>query len=112
MIPWGSQVAQMIKNLPANAEDARYAGSVSGSGTSPAEGNGNPLQYSCLENPMDRGGWQSTVHGGRTESDTTERLSPHISDSSEGFRKWFLVLNTVFSGSRGNSDIVYHKHFI
>ena len=38
-------------------------GSISGSGRSPAEGNGNPLQYSCLENPMDRGAWQATVHG-------------------------------------------------
>ena len=47
----------MIKNLPANSGDARDEGSVSGSGRSPGEGNGNPLQYSCLENPMDRGVW-------------------------------------------------------
>ena len=44
------------------------------SGRSPGEGNGNPLQYSCLKNPMDRGAWWDTVHGGRKESDTTERL--------------------------------------
>ena len=50
----------MIKNLPSNAEDA---GSIPGSGRSPEEGNGNPLQYSCLGNPMDRGVWQATVHG-------------------------------------------------
>ena len=43
-------------------------------GRSPGEGNGNPLQYSCLKNPMDRGAWWDTVHGGRKESDTTERL--------------------------------------
>ena len=42
---------------------------------SPAEGNGNPLQYSCLENSMDRGAWRATVHGGRKESDITEQLT-------------------------------------
>ena len=50
-------VAQMVKNLPANAEDE---GSIPGSGRSPGEGNGNPLQYSCLGNPMDRGAWRAT----------------------------------------------------
>ena len=45
---------------PANARDL---GSIPGSGRSPGEGNGNPLQYSCLQNPMDRGAWQATVHG-------------------------------------------------
>ena len=53
-------MAQMVKNLPANTGDA---GSIPGSGRSPGEGNGNPLQYSYLENPMDRGAWQATVHG-------------------------------------------------
>ena len=52
-----------IKNLPANAGDTRDAGSVPESGRSPAVGNGNPLQYTCLENPMDRGAWQATVYG-------------------------------------------------
>ena len=51
------------KNLPANAGDTRDVGSISGSGRSPGVGNGNPLQYSGLENPMDRGAWQGTVHG-------------------------------------------------
>ena len=46
----------MVKNLPANA------GLIPGSGRSPGEGNGNPLEYSCLENPMDRGAWLATVH--------------------------------------------------
>ena len=50
----------MVKNLPANAGDV---GSVPGSGRSPGERNGSPPQYSCLENPMDRGIWQATVHG-------------------------------------------------
>ena len=47
----------MVKNLPANAEDPRDADSIPGSGSSPGEGNGNPLQYSCLDNPMDKGVW-------------------------------------------------------
>ena len=53
----------MIKNLPANAGDIREAGSIPGSGRSPGGGNGYPLPYSCLENPMDRGTWRATVHG-------------------------------------------------
>ena len=52
-----------MKNLPANAGDPRDASSIPGSGRSPGKGNGNPFQYSCLENPMDRGPWQTTVHG-------------------------------------------------
>ena len=53
----------MIKNLPANAGDAEDEGSNFETGRSSGEGNGNPLQYSCLENPMDRGAWWATVHG-------------------------------------------------
>ena len=53
----------MLKNLPANAGDIRDKGSVPGSGRCPGGGNGNPLQYSCLENPRDRGAWQATVYG-------------------------------------------------
>ena len=61
----------MVKNPPANAGDVREADLIPGSGRSPAEGHGNPLQYSCLENPMDRGAWWATVHS-VTELDTTE----------------------------------------
>ena len=53
----------MVKKLTANAGDIRDVGSIPGSGRSLGVGNGNPLQYSCLENPMDRGAWQATVHG-------------------------------------------------
>ena len=55
----------MVKNPPANAGDVRDVGSIPGSGRSPGGGHANPLQYSCLENPMDRGTWQATVHGVR-----------------------------------------------
>ena len=58
-----SQVALVVKNLPVNAGDVRDAGSIPGSGRSPKGGHSNPLQYSCLENPMDRGGWWATVRG-------------------------------------------------
>ena len=53
----------MVKNLPANAGDKRDTHLIPGLEGSPGEGNGNPIQYSCLENPMDRGVWQDTVHG-------------------------------------------------
>ena len=53
----------MVQNLPAKAGDVRDMGLIPGLGRSPGEGNGNPLQYSCLENSMDRGAWRVTVHG-------------------------------------------------
>ena len=53
----------MVKNLPASADDVGDMSSVPELGRSPGGGNGNPLQYSCLENPMDRGAWWATVHG-------------------------------------------------
>ena len=52
----------VVKNPPANAGDIRDAGLIPGSGRSPGGGHGNPLQYSCLKNPMDRGAWRATVH--------------------------------------------------
>ena len=58
-----SQVALVAMNPLASAGDARDVGSVSGSRRSPREGNGKPLQYSCLEKPMDKGAWWATVHG-------------------------------------------------
>ena len=57
-----SQVVLVAKNPPANAGDIRDSGSIPGCGRSPGEGHGNPLQYSCLENPMDRRAWQAAVH--------------------------------------------------
>ena len=61
----------MVKNPPADAGDMRDVGLIPQSGRPPGEGNGNSLQQSCLENPMDRGAWQATVHR-VTESDMTE----------------------------------------
>ena len=58
-----SQVAPGVKNLSASEGDLRGVGSIPGSGRSPGGGNGNPLQCSCLENPVDRGAWRATVHG-------------------------------------------------
>ena len=58
----------MVKNIPANAEDV---GSIPGLGRSSGEGNGNPRQYSCLGNPMDRTACRATVHGVAKESDST-----------------------------------------
>ena len=64
--------ATVVKNTPANAGDTGRMGLIPGLGRSPGGGNGNPLQYSCLENPMDRGAWRATVHGGLKELDATE----------------------------------------
>ena len=61
----------MAKNPPANARDAGDASSISELERSPGERNGNPLQYSCLGNPINRGAWQATVHGVTKESDMT-----------------------------------------
>ena len=58
---WAPQGAQLVKNPPANATEARDAGSVRGWGRCPGEGNGNPRQYSCLGNPTDRGAWWAAV---------------------------------------------------
>ena len=61
----------MVKSLPDSAGDIRDVGSIPGSGRSPTGGHGNLLQYSCLENPIDRGGWRAMVHR-VAESDTNE----------------------------------------
>ena len=67
----------VVENSPASAGDARDASSIHESGRSPGGGNGNPLQYSCLGNPMDRGAWRATVHG-VAESDITEKRTPML----------------------------------
>ena len=82
-----SPVAQLAKNLPANAGDTRDPGSIPESGRSPGEGNGNLLQYSCLENSIHRGAWQATVHG-VTELDMTECARMHTSNLKMKVENW------------------------
>ena len=73
----------MVKNLPADASDVRDTSSIPGLGRSPGRGLGNPLQCSCLENPMDREAWQATVHK------TTNSMHTHIC-ANEDFQKLFV----------------------
>ena len=70
-----------VKNPPANPGDVRVAGLIPGLGRSPGGGQGNPLQYSCLENPMDRGAWEATAHG-VTKSQT------RLSTFTQSFLSW------------------------
>ena len=86
----------VVKNLPANAGDARDMGSIPGSGRSPAGGNGNPLQYSCLKNSMDRGAWQATVRG--VEKSLTG-LSAHMLCNFRLFN-WFPFFKTGIGSER------------
>ena len=74
MYKWVSQLALVVKNRPANAGDV---GSIPGSQRSPGGGHGNPIQYSCLENPMNRGAWRPTVHGVAKNQTQLKRLSTH-----------------------------------
>ena len=74
-----SQVALVVKSLPAKAGDKRGVGSILGSGRSPGGEYGNLFQYSCLENPMDRGAWWATAHRVEKKWTWLERLSMHAS---------------------------------
>ena len=89
-----SQVVLMVKNLPAYAGDTRDEGSMPGLGRSAGTGNGNPLQYSCLENSMDRGAWWATVDG----VTHTERLSTHTTLWGQGTYLHLWVLNNLPQG--------------
>ena len=74
---WGFQGGLAVKNPPPNSGEVRDAGLIPGSGRSPGGGHGNPLQYSCLENPKDRGTWQITVHRAAKSETLLKRLSMH-----------------------------------
>ena len=89
----------VLKNLPANAGDA---GSIPGSGRSPGVGNGNPLQYSCLENSMDRGAWWATVH---EVTKSWKELSPSSQPTKEvGGHVKVLGLDLTDISSRKDED--------
>ena len=78
--PWfqrASQVALIVKSLPAKAGDLRDTGLIPGLGKSPGGGNGNPFQHSCLENPRDRGAWWAAVYGVAQSWTQLKRLSMH-----------------------------------
>ena len=81
-----SQVVLVVRNTHANAEDVRDRGLMAESGRSPREGNGCLLQYSCLENPMDRGAWQVTVHGVRSSLVSSFCCTARSSVMSSSFR--------------------------
>ena len=78
----------MVKNHPANGGDV---GSIPGLGRPPGEGNGNPLYYSCLRNPMDRGAWQATVHGGH------KKVGPDLANKQQQNRSWLCFQGLAFS---------------
>ena len=82
--PGGSVVKKKKKNLSVNARDTGGTGSVPGLRRSPRGGHGNPLQYTCVENPMDRGAWWATVYK-VAESDMTEQLNRHSPELELGF---------------------------
>ena len=74
----GFPCGSVVKNLPANAGDARDTGSIPGLARSPGEGNGNPLQYSCLGNSIGRGAWPATVHGVPKSPSEVAQLCPTL----------------------------------
>ena len=69
----------MVKNLPTSAGDVRDVSSIPWSGRSLGDGSGNPLQYSCLESPMDRGAWRATVRGVAKSQTWLKQVSTHVS---------------------------------
>ena len=73
----------MVNNLSANAGDTRGANLIPGSGRSPGEGQGNPLQFSCLENPMDGGASQAAVHGVTKSGTQLKQISTHVQEALE-----------------------------
>ena len=84
-----TKVALVVKNLPANAGDIRDMGLIPGSGRSPGGGHGSPLQFSCLENPMDRGAWWTTLHRVTQSRTRLKRLSSSSSTTARpGFDPW------------------------
>ena len=94
-----SQVVLVVKNSPANAGDLRDAGSIPGSERFPGEGNGNPLQYSCLEKSIDRGAWQATVHA-VAQLDMTEHTHTIHFNNNSSFTEHLLWPRLELNTSR------------
>ena len=96
----------MVKNLPANAREVRGLGLIDGSGGSPEEGNGNPLQYACLENPMDRQDWRVTVHSiAKSQTEVTYHHTVTYNHTSHflyvsRYYEWGLSLSQDALGER------------
>ena len=78
LVNGASQVVLVLKNLPVNAGDIRDSSLIPGLGRFPGGGHGNPPQYSCLENPMDRGAWRATVHRVAKSQTQLKQLSMHV----------------------------------
>ena len=105
-----SQVALVVKNLPANSGDTRDAGSIPGSGRSPGGGHGNPLQYSCLESPMDR--WSLAGYGGK-ESDMTEASQQEQRQRVKSLHhlEFLFLTSDILSSSQGNISSLKSFHY-
>ena len=99
MLNWGFPGVEVVKNPSANAGDIRDMGLIPGSGHSPGLGNGNPLQYSYMENSMGRGAWWATVHKNCKELDTTERACMHTHTHTHIFMLLIQFSCSVMSDS-------------
>ena len=91
-----SQVVLVVKNLPANAGDIRDSGLIPGSGRSPGGGHGNPLQYSCLETPVDRRAWWATVHRVAQSWTRLKQLRTHAQ----------TIIYRMYNSKRSNQSIL------
>ena len=100
-----SQVVLVVKKPPAIAGDIRDADSVLGSGRSPEEGKGTPLQYSCLENPMDRAAWWATVHG-VTKSQTRLKQLSTAQSSYGNYMRYYIYIKYLEECVDTSSSIV------
>ena len=111
-----SQVVLEIKNLSSNAADIRDAGLIPGSGRSPAGGHGNPLQHSCLENPMDRGAWWASGHEVAKSQMTKSDLECTDTENSKVLPKCckkrgrFLLLKMIFLNRETMKKKIKFKH--
>ena len=112
-VPWASPVALVVKNLLANAGDTRDMGLIPGSGRSPGEGHGNPLQYSCLENPMNRGAWQATVHRVAKSQTQLKRLGtcPHTGVLYQNFARKKRQSRCYFKMHWNTQHVKFALHF-